>query len=111
MNIREGRIMSFKKRLILIFLTITLLPLFLTCLALIFIGSFLNSGNSPMGNGFNLNWAVKSYGQLTVGIARDIDEVIISDKSFFYEYIRILCTHYTARNIVQTSFQKKQEDR
>lgn len=81
MGIREGYIMSFKKRLILIFLTITLLPLFLTCLALLFIGSFLNSENGPLGNGFNLNWAVKSYGQLTAEIARDIDEVIDEDVS------------------------------
>lgn len=73
--------MSFKKRLILIFLTITLIPLFLTCLALLFIGSFLNSKNGPLGNGFNLNWAVKSYGQLTMDIAMDIDEVIDNDVS------------------------------
>lgn len=68
--------MSFKKRLILIFLTITLLPLFLTCIALFLIGSFLNSHEGPLGNGFNLHWAVQSYGQLTEEIATDIDEVI-----------------------------------
>ena len=71
--------MSFKKRLILIFLTITLLPLFLTCIALFLIGSFLNSQEGPFGNGFNLNWAVQSYGQLTEEIAADIDEVIDKD--------------------------------
>ena len=71
--------MSFKKRLILIFITITLLPLFLTCIALFLIGSFLNSQEGPLGNGFNLNWAVQSYGQLTEEIAADIDEVIDKD--------------------------------
>lgn len=71
--------MSFKKRLILIFITITLLPLFLTCIALFLIGSFLNSQEGPFGNGFNLNWAVQSYGQLTEEIAADIDEVIDKD--------------------------------
>ena len=79
MCIREGWIMSFKKRLILIFITITLLPLFLTCIALLLIGSFLNSQEGPFGNGFNLNWAVQSYGQLTEEIAADIDEVIDKD--------------------------------
>lgn len=68
--------MSFKKRLIIIFLTITLLPLFLTCIALFLIGSYLNSQEGLIGNGFNLNWAVESYGQLTEEIAEDIDEVI-----------------------------------
>ena len=91
MSFREGQIMSFKKRLILIFLTITLLPLFLTCIALFFIGSFLNSPEGPLGNGLNLNWAVESYGQLTEEIATDIDKVIdedsllIEDKSYLSE--------------------------
>ena len=76
MSSREGQIMSFKKRLIIIFLTITLLPLFLTCIALFLIGSYLNSQEGLIGNGFNLNWAVESYGQLTEEIAEDIDEVI-----------------------------------
>lgn len=79
MGFRKEWIMSFKKRLILIFLTITLLPLFLTCIALVFVGSFLNSQEGPLGNGFNLNWAVNSYSQLTEEIATDIDEVIDSD--------------------------------
>ena len=62
MCIREGYIMSFKKRLIIIFLTITILPLVLTCIALMFIGSFLNNQEGLSGNRFNLNWAVQSYG-------------------------------------------------
>ena len=75
--------MSFKKRLVLIFLTIIILPLFLTCMALFVIGSFLNTNNgeAPLGNGFNLNWAVQSYGQLTEEIAIDIDEVIDKDSA------------------------------
>lgn len=91
MCFREGQIMSFKKRLILIFLTITLLPLFLTCVALFFVGSFLNSPEGPLANGLNLNWAVESYGQLTEEIAEDIDKVIdensllLEDKSYLSE--------------------------
>ena len=73
--------MSFKKRLIIIFLTITLLPLFLTCIALLFIGSFLNSPGGPGENGLNMNWAVKSYGQLTEEIVVDIDNVIDQDST------------------------------
>ena len=73
--------MSFKKRLIIIFLTITLLPLFLTCIALLFIGSFLNSPGGPGESGLNMNWAVKSYGQLTEEIVEDIDNVIDQDSA------------------------------
>ncbi len=92
MCIREGWIMSFKKRLILIFLTITLLPLFLTCIALFFIGSYLNSQEGPFANGFNMNWAVNSYGQLTEEIAADIDELIDTDSTLLEdkEYLSVL---------------------
>ena len=81
MCIREGYIMSFKKRLIIIFLTITILPLVLTCIALMFIGSFLNNQEGLSGNRFNLNWAVQSYGQLTEEMASHIDEIIDRDST------------------------------
>ncbi len=71
--------MSFKKRLMFIFLTLTLLPLFLICLALFIIGSYLNSPAESLGRSFNLNWVVQSYGQLTEEIAPTIDELIDSD--------------------------------
>ena len=91
MSIREDNIMSFKKRLILIFLTIIILPLFLTFMALIVIGSMLNSQGMPFGNGFNFNWAIQSYGQLTEEVAVQIDEVIdtnaslLEDRSYLQE--------------------------
>lgn len=73
--------MSFKKKLVFIFLTIIIMPLCLTCIALLFIGSFLNSKEAPIGSGFNLNWAVQSYSQLTEEIAENIDEIIDTDSS------------------------------
>lgn len=78
---REEQIMSFKKRLIFIFLLVILLPLCLTFMALLVIGTFLNSQNAPLGSGFNFNWAVQSYGQITEEIAADIDEVIDVDSA------------------------------
>lgn len=76
MSLREVDFMSFKKRLILIFLTITLLPIFLTCVALMLIGSYLNSQEGVTDKGFNLNWTAQSYGQLTKEISEDIDIII-----------------------------------
>ncbi len=81
MSIREDKIMSFKKKLLLIFLTIIILPLFLTFMALIVIGSMLNSQSGAFGNGFNFNWVVQSYGQLTEEVAVQIDEVIDTNAS------------------------------
>lgn len=81
MRVREDETMSFKKKLILIFLTIIILPIFLTFMALIVIGSMLNSQSGPFGSGFNFNWAVQSYGQLTEEVAVKIDEVIDTNAS------------------------------
>ncbi len=92
--------MSFKKRLLLIFLTIIILPLFLTFMALLVIGTMLNSQNGPFGNGFNLNWAVQSYSQLTEEIATTIDEDIHSNANVLedIEYLEELNESISDKN-------------
>lgn len=77
--------MNFKKRLITIFLTIIILPLFFTTMAMVCIGTYINSQNSAYGNGnpavLNMNWAVQSYGKVTDELSDDIKGIIEKNPS------------------------------
>lgn len=81
--------MSFKKKLMLIFLMIIVLPICLTIMAILIIGTILNSQKGAFGSSVNMNWSVQSYSQLTDSIA-DVIEKDIRNHAYVLEDITYL---------------------